>query len=235
MSRGRCAKAGGSAPSAPKHLDLHGGVGDVVLAADDVGDAEIDVVDRRGQHVGEAAVGPHHDGIAHVVRLQLDPAAHQVVPDDLSRVQPKAPVRPAAFRLEAAAFVLAQVQRGAVIDRRPAARQLPLALVFQLLRRLVGRIEAAGRAQPLARRLVGGEPLRLPGAAIPVQPEPSQVLLDGVRELVARAFAIGVVDAQQEMPAVPAREQPVDQRRADIADVLQPGRARREADLDGHS
>ncbi len=54
-------------------------------------------------------------------------------------------------------------------------------------------------------------------------------------ELVARALAIGIVDPQQEMTAVPAREQPVDQRRADVADVLQPGRARREADLDRHS
>ena len=175
------------------------------------------------------------DGVAHVVRLQLDAAAYQVVPRDLLGIEQKAPVRAPAFRLQPAALVVAEAQRRPVVDRRPPPRQLPLALVLQLFRRLVSGIEAARGAQPLARRFVGGEPLRLPGTAVPVQPQPAQVLLDGGDELLARALAIGVVDPQQEMPAPPSREQPVDQRRADVADVQQPGRARREAHLDGHS
>ena len=32
-----------------ENLDLHRGIGDVILAADDMGDAEVDVVDDRGQ------------------------------------------------------------------------------------------------------------------------------------------------------------------------------------------
>ncbi len=45
----RCAKAGGWWPSALEDLALEGGVGDVVLAADHVGDAEIGVVHHRGE------------------------------------------------------------------------------------------------------------------------------------------------------------------------------------------
>ena len=49
-------KAGAGAAKRLEDLDLHRGVGDVVFAADDMGDAEVDVVDHRGQRVEVAAV-----------------------------------------------------------------------------------------------------------------------------------------------------------------------------------
>jgi hypothetical protein len=45
---------------------------------------------------------------------------------------------------------------------------------------------------------------------------------------------VGVVDAQDELAALPFREHPVDQSRADVADVQLAGGRRGETDLDGH-
>ena len=70
--------------------------------------------------------------------------ADQVVPlDRRVMVEPEAPVRPPPLRLEPGAVRVAQRERGAVVDRRPAAAELHLALELQLLRRLIGRIGAA--------------------------------------------------------------------------------------------
>ena len=51
---------------------------------------------------------------------------------------------------------------------------------------------------------------------------------------VRRAFGVGVFDAQNEHPAVTAREQPVEQRRAGAADVEVAGGRRSEADARSH-
>src|SRR6185503_19042028 len=44
-----------------------------------------------------------------------------------------------------------------------------------------------------------------------------------------------VLDPQAELAAFAAREEPVEERGADVADVQQAGRARRHADADGHA
>ena len=46
---------------------------------------------------------------------------------------------------------------------------------------------------------------------------------------VGRARLVGILDAQQELAAVVAREQPVEQRRARAADVQESGRGGGEA------
>ena len=61
-------------------LRLRAGVGDVVGAADDVGDAELDVVDDRRQRVEIAAVRAHEDGIALAGLVDMLGAAHEIVP-----------------------------------------------------------------------------------------------------------------------------------------------------------
>ena len=48
--------------------------------------------------------------------------------------------------------------------------------------------------------------------------------------LARRALDVGVLDAEDERAARAAREQPVEQRRARVADVQLPGRAGGEAD-----
>ena len=128
-------------------LDLHRRVGDVVLAADDMGDAKVDVVDdgRQGVEIGAVLAPQHRIGQRGAVDMAF--AAHQVVPAHASSLEPEAPVRPAALRLQRGAIVGRQAQRGAIVDRRPAERLLALAAAVELLGRLVGR----DRAGPASR------------------------------------------------------------------------------------
>ncbi len=126
-----------------EELDLGGRVGHVIVAADDVADREVDVVDHRRQGVEIAAVGADQDRIALACLVDMLGAAHQVDPGDGLALEQEAPVRPAALALEAGALGRRQRQRGPVIDRRLAALQLALALQRQLLRGLVAGIEPA--------------------------------------------------------------------------------------------
>ena len=70
--------------------DLLGRVGDVVVAAEDVGDAEEGVVDDAGEVVGRRAVRLDDDLVLDGVRLDGDPAVDEVVEGD----------RPAGLDLE---------------------------------------------------------------------------------------------------------------------------------------
>src|SRR3546814_1152250 len=65
--------------------------------------------------------------------------------------------------------------------------------------------------------------------AIPVEPEPAQPVEDRVDRGLGGAGAVGILDAQQELAAVVAREQPVEQRGARAADMEETRRRRREA------
>ena len=70
--------------------------------------------------------------------------------------------------------------------------------------------------------------------AVPVDPEPAQRLLDLVDRLGDLAARVGVLDPQAALAALLAREQPVEEERANAADVEEAGRARSHADADGH-
>ena len=79
------------------------------------------------------------------------------------------------------------------------------------------------------------QPLRLPigtvGAAnvralVPLETEPAQILENAVFGLARRPLAVGIFDAQDERAVLAVGEQPVEERRAGIADVQVPGRAR---------
>src|SRR3954452_12985681 len=57
------------------------------------------------------------------------------------------------------------------------------------------------------------------GPLVPVETEPTQIAQDRGLRLAPRSFGIGVFDPQDERAALAAREQPVEERRARIADV----------------
>ena len=63
----------------------------------------------------------------------------------------------------------------------------------------------------------------------PLEPEPVQVLDHAALGLAGRALEVGVLDAQDERAALPARKQPVEERRARVADVQLPGGAWRKS------
>src|SRR3989344_74592 len=68
-----------------------------------------------------------------------------------------------------------------------------------------------------------------PRTLVPAKPHPAQVFRERGRVLFVAAHGIGILEAQQEHTAVAARQQPVEQRRADIAEMQPPGRAWRKA------
>ena len=71
-------------------------------------------------------------------------------------------------------------------------------------------------------------------SAVPVEPEPRERALDLLGRPLDLAAHVGVLDPQQALAALLAREQPVEQERARGADVEEAGRRRRHANPDGH-
>ena len=106
---------------------------------------------------------------------------------------------------------------------------------IEFLRGLVAGIDAPRGFQPRERLLVHRQPRRLPLLAVRLQAEPREVLADRVDEPLLAARRVGIVDPQQEAPAGLAREQPVVQRGAQVADMQSPGGRRGKAGGDGHA
>ncbi len=83
-------------------------------------------------------------------------------------------------------------------------------------------------------RLAALEPVELERHfAVPLEPQPAQRALDLLGGLGHLAAGVGVLDPQQELAAIVAREEPVEERRADVAHVQKSRRAWRHAHADG--
>ena len=67
---------------------------------------------------------------------------------------------------------------------------------------------------------------------VPVETEPAQAVENAVDHFARRSLGVRVFDAQHERAAVPAREEPVEQRRAGAADVQVTRRRRGKTDAD---
>ena len=107
-------------------------------------------------------------------------------------------MRLAPFRLQPGAFLIAEGERGAVIDRRQATRELALALELQLVRRLVAGIEPPYFTQPLRHRVIKRETLRLPHGDVGHDAEPGEIGSDRRRVFLTGALQIRIVESQDE-------------------------------------
>ena len=67
---------------------------------------------------------------------------------------------------------------------------------------------------------------------IPIEAKPPKPLDDAVDHGPGGALGVGILDAEDEGPALPARVEPVEERRARAADVQIAGWRRGEADAD---
>ena len=190
----------------------------MVVAADDVGDAHVMIVDHDRQHVGRRAVRAQQDEIVDLGIGDGDPALDQVVDRGFAF----------ARRLDADDVGLAVLLRARRRSRaircrcgtggaRPApsraARPAPRASGSSDRRR---RARAArARLRRGASRTATGNRARRRRS----MPEPVEPVEDRVDRRLGRAGLVGVLDPQQIFAAVVAGEQPVEQRGAGAADV----------------
>ena len=126
-----------------------------------------------------------------------------------------------------------EFQHGAVVDGRQLALDALVALGLQLGLALEAGIQPAGHFQALGGGGVAVEAAGLRVALVPGDAEPGQVLLDRGHELGLVAGDVGVVEAQQELAAMPPCQQVVGERHAGVADMQQPGGGGGEAELHG--
>ena len=182
------------------------------LPADDVGDPHQVIVHHHRQVIGGKAVGFQQHLIVYLFVLNTDGAAHQVFEHRLAlpghlqadhvgiaRVQP-------GFHLRRTA-----VAPGAVIARRLTGSDLPLAHCLQLFRGAEAVVGAAVFHHLRGIAAVDLGALRLDVGAVPAVTVGAFVILDAgplqaVHQLLHRPFhqagLVGILDAQNELPAM---------------------------------
>ena len=206
----------------------------MVVAADDIGDAHVVVVDDDGEHVSRTAVGAQQHEVVEVLVGEGDAALHLVVDHRLALLRRAQ----ADHRLHAGGRLGGiAVAPAAVVARRAVLGARLLAHLRELLGRGVTLVGVALGEQFLGDLAVtrrAGELVH--DLAVPFQPQPLQPVDDRGDGRLRRALAIGVLDAQQHAAAEMARVKPVEQRGARPADMQEAGRRGGEArdDRVGH-
>ena len=208
----------------------------VFLGPDDVRDVEVVVIHRARQVIERRAVGPLNHMVLFQRPVERDGATHQVVKR----------AGAVARHLEAddgGAASLGLETRGGGGGLRHPAPAVDEALLrplrrLALCRRLVrGRVVAVGAAT-VEQHVDGGAvaiaPLGLEvrrartphlRPLVPVDAEPAEPVEDRRERLRNVPLAVSVVDPEDELPAVPTGEQPVEQCRPHPADMEVSGRA----------
>ncbi len=192
-----------------EHEQLLRRVREVILAAHDVRDPRIEVIDRDGEVVEHRAVRARDHRLVHVHVLKARLTADHVVHDRRAVVRHAQAHGAARLRLatEAALGAVELLERLDVLGRRVrAVREIG---VEQSLQRFAMSLAAIG---------LHDRPL------VPVELQPAQRVEDLLDVLRRRALTIGVLDPQHQLAAGVSREQPVEQRRARAADVQRAGR-----------
>ena len=167
--------------------------------------AAYQVVNSRSAGLGHSEA---NDSIVVADGLADGPGLTEVsTPAPFARVRAGLPVRPSkSFQFLAAAVALVGV-----------------ALVQELFRQSLVDL------QPV-RLLVGSVGALYFGALVPVNVQPAQAIQDGVDGPVYESCLVGVLNPYDELPAVVASEQPIEESGAYVSDVGLPCRARSESD-----
>jgi hypothetical protein len=208
----------------PDDCELAEGVVEMVVAADDVGDSHVVIVDDHRQHVGRGPVGAEQDHVVELFVADGDPALDEVVDDGL----------PLPRSLEAddeGALAGGRAVAPGTLDPVGAALRLRLlAPGRQLLRRHVAAIGMASSDHFVGDLDVPGLELRLViFVPVPVDSEPFQAVEDDVDRLLGGAGRVGILDAQERSAAMAAGVEPAEQAGAGVADMKEAGGRGRKA------
>ena len=199
-------------------LKLAGGIVQMIGAANNMGDAHVEIIHHHGQHISGRAVAAEQDHVVELVIGVAHIAQHFVVNDGLAIL--------AGFQAHDIGRTrrIAAAAAASVVTHGLAGGLLCLAHQGQFLRGAIAAIGVAGGEQLLghfAMPLGAGELIN--GLAVPVQTHPFHAVQDGGDGLGRRAFAVGIFDAQKELAAGMAGIQPVEQGRAGPADMQKAG------------
>ena len=203
----------------------------MVVAADDVGDAHVMVVDDDGEHVGRRSVGAQQDEVVELLVGEGHAALDAVLDHRLAVGRSLEADR----RLDAGRGLgRVAVAPAPVIARGQVVGALLLAHRGELF---LGGVAAIGKAggDKLFRRLpvAGGAAELRDRLAFPVEAEPGQAVKNGGDRSVGRTLAIRVLDAQQHLAAEAPGIEPVEERSARAADMQEAGRRGSETRDDG--
>ena len=210
----------------------------MIVAANHVRDAHVDVVGDDRQVIDRQAVRAQDDEVFDLLVIDLDVAAHMIGVRRLPRRHFEPQRRLHAGCFESLLLVGGKMQAGAIVFPAAAGFLCRLTFFLQPLRRAVALVRKSARQQLMRDGSVALEALRLKigrvrsadaGTFVPFEPEPAHRLENAGHHLVGRSLRIGIFDAKNEGAAVPPREQPVEERRARAADVQIAGRRRRES------
>ena len=208
-------------------VDLLGRVGEVVVAADHVGNRHVGVVHRDAEVVGRRAVAARDHEV-----LDLDVGEHhapldRVLDHDLALERDRESDRTCDARGRPGADARSTV---AIVGGARPGGDRGLAPRIEILGRTGAVVGRAALEQSVDRAQVVPGALGLEERAlVPVEPEPAHGAEDLLGPLHLRALAVGVLDAQDKGPAVVAGVQPVEERRANAAHVKGSGGARSKA------
>ncbi len=198
-------------------LQLTRGVGQMVVAANDLRDAHVVIVDDDGEHIGRRSIRAQKDKIVEVLVGEGDAALYFVVDDSLALLLGAQTYD----RLDAGRRLgRIAVAPAPVVAHRPTLGAGPLAHFAQLVGAGVTAIGAAGGEQALHDFAMALDPAELADRlAVPFKAEPGEAVDDRFHGLVRRALAVGVFDAQQKRSAVTTRIEPVEQGGSRPADM----------------
>ena len=215
-------------------FNLSAGIGDVVLPANHMRDVRIHIIHHGRHGVEEASVFADQDGIGHRGGVDRLGTTNKIGPGHRPAGQAETPVRPTPLGFERLPVRRRQGQSRPVIDRRPSAGQGDLTASVELVRGFITGIKPARLTKLSGGLLVTREPIRLTKGLVPVEAEPGQIVAYSLFVFSRGSLSVCIVDPENEHAAFGPCEQPVDQRRPDIADMQLARRRWGETDLGRH-
>ncbi len=202
------------------------GVGEVVLTAHDVGDAEVDVVGAGGEVIGGRAVAAEEREVFDVVR-RFGLIAEDGVGEGYGFASGDAVTEHEGLAGGGAGVGLVAGHFAHAGIRLPGSGELGC---VGILGGLGGGEVSVGKAfgeDVFGQLLVQVEAVRLTIMLVPAEAEPLEAFVDGLEGRLGVALQIGVIDAEDHRAAMAAGVQPVEDKRAGAADVQIACRRRR--------